>query len=68
MTITPIPSGMKRAWVECKTCGRVAYYDYIPYGLGNPIMCLPCGHGLGQRFSDSVRDITADEALVRLNR
>lgn len=58
-----VPRGMNRQWVKCKTCGRVAYYDYVPYSLSNPIMTMPCGHGVGGRFHDAVTGLIADEAM-----
>lgn len=64
--IPPIMTGYRRQWVRCKTCARVAYYDYVPYSLSNPIMTMPCGHGLTQRISESTTAITADEALIEL--
>ena len=59
-----IPSGMDRAFVKCKKCPQVAYYDYIPFGLSAGIMTMPCGHGLTQRFSDGVSSITKKEFLA----
>lgn len=57
-------TGEKRQWVKCRTCGTVAYYDYIPYGLSNPIMVLGCGHTpVVVRNGDIGADrITAEEA------
>lgn len=57
----PLP-GYKRQWVKCRECGQVAYYDYIPFSLANPVMTLPCGHGSAQRFYDAVKDITLEQA------
>jgi hypothetical protein len=62
--IRPIPKGMKRQWTKCRTCGNVAYYDYLPYGLSNPVMSLPCHHGVGGDFNRSITRISADEALA----
>lgn len=57
----PTP-GEQRQWVKCRTCGTVAYYDFIPFGLGNPIRVLGCGHSpLGTRDLGADR-ITAEEA------
>lgn len=65
MTFPKITKGMKRQWLQCRKCGNVAHYDYIPYSLSNPLMCTPCGHGLGER--DLGCDmITADEALIAI--
>ena len=59
----PIASGYNRQWVRCKQCGDIAYYDYVPYSLSDPIRCLPCCHGAGQRFEDSVDRISELEAV-----
>ena len=61
----PIP-GFARQWTECKTCGNVAYYDYTPGGLGRPILTLPCGHDMGQKFNDCINRINEEEALQKL--
>lgn len=66
MNIPPIRQGHQRQWVACKTCGRVAHYDYVPYSLSNPIMTMPCGHDLGRRWENAVQNISADEALIRI--
>jgi hypothetical protein len=58
--------GKKRQWVRCNKCRRVAYFDYTPYSLSNPIMTLPCGCLITGRFRDFVTYITADEAFVEL--
>jgi hypothetical protein len=58
--------GMKRQWVRCKECSNVAFYDYLPYSLSNPVMTAPCGHGLGQRFHDYQKGITEKEAKAAL--
>jgi len=65
-SIEPVRAGYKRQWVECKTCGNVAYYDYLPYSLSNPVQSLPCGHDVGGRFHDAVKSISADEALIAI--
>lgn len=54
--------GFRRAFVRCKECRRIAYYFYQPYSLANPVLTLPCGHGLGRRFSESVTRITEKQA------
>ena len=61
----PLP-GYKRQWVRCKECGRVTYYDYVPFSLANPVMTLPCGHGATQRFYEAVEDITPEQAQEAL--
>lgn len=61
-----VRKGYQRQWLRCRTCGNVAYYDYLPYSLSNPIMTTPCGHGTTLR--DLGCDaINADEALVALS-
>ena len=57
-----VQRGEKRQWTRCLTCGNVAYYDYVPYGLGNPVMWLPCGHGLTVRLDQAVDFISEDDA------
>lgn len=54
--------GYERSWVACKTCGNIAYYDYIPYGLGNPVLTLPCGHQGGQGFNEATVKVSEDQA------
>lgn len=66
--IEEIPVGHERQWVKCKTCGNVAYYDFVPYTLSSPIMTLPCGHdtyGTNKKLENAER-ISADEALIFL--
>ena len=65
MTIPNVAKGYARQWLRCRTCGNVAYYDYIPYSLSNPIMTTPCGHGATERDL-GCDGITADEALASL--
>lgn len=48
----PIAPGYKRQWVRCKQCGNESYYDYVPYSFSNPVLVLPCKHGLSKRFED----------------
>jgi hypothetical protein len=49
--VPPIRRGMKRRFMRCraKGCGRVYFYDFIPYGMSRPIIITPCGHSLGSR-------------------
>jgi hypothetical protein len=49
MKLPPISEGYARRWLQCRTCGRVQYYDYVPYSLSNPIMTTACGHGAALR-------------------
>ena len=59
--VPKIAQGRVRQWVECNMCNTVAYYDYVPYSLSNPVKTAPCEH----RFEDYKR-ISADEALIKL--
>jgi len=54
-------SGYDRKGVRCRQCGRVAYYDYVPFSLSNAAHQLPCGHGAALRFYEAVEDITPGE-------
>lgn len=54
MELRPPTSGFERQWTRCKQCGNVAYYDYQPHSLSNPVRTLPCGHGLTIRFDEAV--------------
>ncbi len=36
--------GYNRAFVQCKECKAMAYYDYIPKSLSNPVMVTHCAH------------------------
>ncbi|WP_341209840.1 hypothetical protein [uncultured Sphingomonas sp.] len=38
-----IPKGEARAFVQCKTHGRVGYYDYVPYSFSTAVSVMPCG-------------------------
>lgn len=49
MEFPPIAAGHKRQWARCRTCGRISYYDYVPYSFSTAIMDQPCGHGAGDR-------------------
>lgn len=51
------PPGYKRKHVRCIECKQRFHYDYIPYSLSTPILVLPCRHGLGLRFWDSVVEV-----------
>ncbi len=42
--------GYNRAFVQCKECKAMAYYDYIPHSLSNPIMTTPCTHSFKGYF------------------
>lgn len=60
--LPPVATGYQRTWCACKECGHVAYRDYQPFSLSNPVLTLPCGHGLSSRFSDGVRNLSEEEA------
>lgn len=66
--VRPIPRGMERQWVRCRTCGRVGYYDYTPGGLSNPARWLKCGHSLGVDWYEAVENMTAAEAMSGLTK
>lgn len=44
LEIPPVAKGYKRIWKRCTLCGRVAYYDYLPYCASNPVLTMPCHH------------------------
>jgi hypothetical protein len=54
---------MRRTYEQCRECGRTYYRDYVPYGLGNPILTLPCGHGVTLRWHQAVKTVSEAEAL-----
>lgn len=68
LRLPKVPEGYKRQWVSCNKCKRVAHYNYIPYALSNPIMVLPCGHGLGQRWGDAVTFIKETQGRQQLEK
>ena len=43
-------------WIN--KCGDERYYDYVPYSLSNPVLLMPCGHGLGQRIHKTTTEIS----------
>jgi hypothetical protein len=53
--LPPIRTGEARAFRQC-SCGRVGWYDYLPYSLSVPILAFPCGHD-----PQAARYITEDE-------
>lgn len=57
--IKPPAQGYKRAWVKCTECGIVAYYEYVPYTLSNPIRTMPCHHD----FYSQTRTATEEEVI-----
>jgi hypothetical protein len=65
INIPPVPHGFERKWLKCRECGRVQYYDYVPYSLSKPIMTTACGHGAAE--SDlGCYAISPDQALIEL--
>lgn len=60
--LPPVAKGYQRGWYQCRECGNVAYKDFIPYSLSNPVWTLPCGHGLTLRWEQAVMSITEEEA------
>lgn len=59
--------GYKRQYVRCKECKNVAYYDYIPFSLSNPVMTQPCGHGLTLRPNEKWDYISEEEGLKAMS-
>lgn len=58
-----LSNGFKRQWLQCRECSRVYFYDYVPYGLSNPLRWLPCGHSpIGDRYDIGANEITEEEA------
>lgn len=60
--------GWKIQWTKCRRCGNVAHYQYQPHSLSNPVLTLPCGHGLTERFHVVAECITEEEALAIIDR
>jgi hypothetical protein len=65
--ILPVRPNHRRQWCRCRTCGRIQYYDYLPFSLQKPIMVPVCGHGASEH-DYGLDCISADEALVALSR
>jgi hypothetical protein len=65
MMIPPVQPGYKRAWMRCRHCGNIAYRDYVPYSLSNPVLVFPCKHGAGER-DYGYSSISAEEAGIAL--
>lgn len=71
MKIKPPLEGYKRQWIRCKRCGRVQYYDFVPYSLSSPVTVSACGHGAAEPMHGRygwAKCITADEAIAELVR
>lgn len=70
IAVPELRPGYRRQWVRCRECQRVAFYDYIPYSLSNPVMTLPCGHGLTIPFRDAVHYLAVPEyvKIIRISR
>lgn len=67
LKIEPVAEGYNRQWTRCTSCGNIAYRDYVPYSLSNPLIyCLKCTGNIGCRYEDSFEHITTDEALAEL--
>lgn len=64
--LRPPRQGDVRDWVKCRKCGCVAYHDYLPHGLANPIIAMPCGDGIGQRLYQYTYKIPEAEARAIL--
>jgi hypothetical protein len=63
ITIPEVADGLRRKYLQCTRCGRTYYYDYIPYGLSNPILFLHCGHSTGRRWQDATVEVDERTAL-----
>jgi hypothetical protein len=46
--IPKVAKGYNRQWIRCIECGRIYYYDYVPYSCSTPIRFTDCGHSLGR--------------------
>lgn len=68
MPIKPPLPGYKRDWVRCNSCASVYHRDYVPYSLSNPVLALPCGHGVGMPLYRASTTITEEEALDEIAR
>lgn len=51
----------KRQFIKCKKCGRVSFYDYLPFSLSSPVMVPPCQHRI-----DDYADISEEQAMCEL--
>lgn len=49
-----VAAGCRRTFKQCRKCKRVAYYDYVPFSLSNPITTMPCGHGAAEHHMGAV--------------
>jgi hypothetical protein len=47
-----LPSCMKRKFVQCKRCKKMAAYDYVPFSLSSPIITTPCGHSFRYDYKE----------------
>jgi len=62
--VTPPLPGYKRVYEQCKYCDRVYYRDYVPYSLSNPVLVMPCGHGLTERHHARVRGLPDQDGML----
>jgi len=71
---TKTKTGHCRQWIICKKCRKVMFYDYTPYGLGNPTVAGRCecgGFCLNSEWDRKLfHFVTAAEAKIqqRINR
>jgi hypothetical protein len=45
--LPPLTKGLGRAFRKC-SCGRLGWYDYVPFSLSVPILAFPCGHNASE--------------------
>jgi len=62
ISVEPIKAGHARQWLQCRTCQKVSYYDFVPFSNSVPIRITPCGHSIGQRDL-GCNPIAAEEAF-----
>lgn len=48
----PLSRGYERKFVKCKKCRIMAYYDFVPYSLSNPVMAASCGHDIRRDYKE----------------
>jgi hypothetical protein len=62
-----IAKGMRRRFVICRAHRRVAFYDFQPYSLSNPVMgAMACG--CDPKHADTITEALAREKLAQQNR
>lgn len=59
--VPPVARGYRRSWRKCNVCGVVAFRDFIPFSLSNPILVMPCGHS---GHHDNTTQLTDQEGMA----